>query len=202
MSTKKKSVKRTTTSVGSATKKQTSARTTAKRTSATAGRATKAARATTGRAATGRATAGRAARKAGRLDAFERFDAALFDRLLEQAIVVRENAYAPFSGYRVGAAIATRGGTIHVGCNVENSTYGATICAERGAVMQMIAAGQREPVACVIVTSDGASPCGICRQVLAEFADDMPVVLANLDDESGRVVQLAELLPLAFRLTP
>lgn len=200
MSTKKKSVKRTTTSVGSATKKQTSARTTAKRTSATAGRATKAGRATATKA--GRATAGRAGRKAARLDAFERFDAALFDRLLEQAIVVRENAYAPFSGYRVGAAIATRGGTIHVGCNVENSTYGATICAERGAVMQMIAAGQREPVACVIVTSDGASPCGICRQVLAEFADDMPVVLANLDDESGRVVQLSELLPLAFRLTP
>lgn len=200
MSTKKKSVKRTTTSVGSATKKQTSARTTAKRASATAGRATKAGRATATKA--GRATAGRAGRKAARVDAFERFDAALFDRLLEQAIVVRENAYAPFSGYRVGAAIATRGGTIHVGCNVENSTYGATICAERGAVMQMIAAGQREPVACVIVTSDGASPCGICRQVLAEFADDMPVVLANLDDESGRVVQLSELLPLAFRLTP
>lgn len=182
MSTKKKSVARKTKSVASAPKKRASTRTTAKRAPTKAARAPR--------------------KKAGRADAFERFDAALFDRLLEQAIVVRENAYAPFSGYRVGAAIATRGGTIHVGCNVENSTYGATICAERGAIMHMIAAGQREPVACVIVTSDGAAPCGICRQVLAEFADDMPVVLANLDEESGRVVQLSELLPLAFRLEP
>lgn len=194
MSTKKKSVTRTTKSPARASKEPAGTRTATKRATAK--------RATAKRAAAGRAAAGRASRKAGRHDAFERFDAALFDRLLEQAIVVRENAYAPFSGYRVGAAIATRGGTIHVGCNVENSTYGATICAERGAVMQMVAAGQREPVACVIVTNDGASPCGICRQVLAEFADDMPVVLANLDDESGRVVQLTELLPLAFRLTP
>jgi cytidine deaminase len=128
------------------------------------------------------------------------FDPALLDRLLEEATRVRENAYAPFSNYRVGAALATRDGRVFAGCNVENSTYGATICAERGAVMQMIAAGAREPVACVIVTSDGGSPCGICRQVLAEFTEDMPVVLANLEDETGKVVQLADLLPLAFRL--
>lgn len=127
-------------------------------------------------------------------------DAKLLDRLLEQAITVRENAYAPFSEYRVGAAIATRSGKIYAGCNVENSSYGATICAERGAVMQMIAAGDRDPVAMSVVTSDGGSPCGICRQVLAEFTEDMPIVLANLEDESGHVVQLAELLPLAFRL--
>lgn len=128
------------------------------------------------------------------------FDAALLDRLLEEAIVARERAYAPFSGYRVGAAIATRSGKVFIGCNVENSTYGATICAERGAIMQMIAAGEREPVAAAVVTADGGSPCGICRQVLAEFADDMPLVLANLEDESGQVVQLKELLPLAFRM--
>lgn len=132
--------------------------------------------------------------------AFATFDAALFDKLLDHAMRVREHAYAPFSGYRVGAAVATETGTIHVGCNVENSTLGATICAERGAVMQMIAAGQTKPVACVVVTADGAAPCGICRQVLAEFAEDMPIVLASLDDESGRVVQLSELLPLAFRM--
>lgn len=132
--------------------------------------------------------------------AFEKFDASLFDQLLDQAVRVREHAYAPFSAYRVGAAIATANGTIHVGCNVENSTLGATICAERGAIMHMIASGETKPVACVVVTDDGAAPCGVCRQVLAEFADDMPIVLANLGEESGRVVQLSQLLPLAFRL--
>ncbi|MCL2723656.1 MAG: cytidine deaminase [Polyangiaceae bacterium] len=127
------------------------------------------------------------------------FDPALLDRLLEEAITVRERAYAPFSNYRVGAAIATKSGAIFVGCNVENSTYGATICAERGAIMQMIAAGEREPVAAAVVTSNGGAPCGICRQVLAEFASDMPIVLANFDEETGHVVMLADLLPLAFK---
>lgn len=146
-------------------------------------------------------TTNRAPKKAsGKSSKPKQVDAKLLDRLLEQAITVRENAYAPFSEYRVGAAIATRSGKIYAGCNVENSSYGATICAERGAVMQMIAAGDRDPVAMSVVTSDGGSPCGICRQVLAEFTEDMPIVLANLEDESGHVVQLAELLPLAFRL--
>lgn len=128
---------------------------------------------------------------------------ALLDRLVQEAKAVRENAYAPFSSYLVGAAIATKKGSIYAGCNVENSTYGATICAERGAIMQMIAHGERDPIACAVVTADGGSPCGICRQVLAEFALDMPVALVSLaspEGETGKVVQLAELLPLAFRL--
>ena len=130
--------------------------------------------------------------------------AALLDRLVQEAKAVREHAYAPYSNYPVGAAIATKSGSVFVGCNVENASFGGTICAERGAIMQMIAAGEREPIACAVVTGDeGASPCGICRQVLSEFATDMPVVLVGLgsrDGESGRVVQLADLLPLAFRL--
>lgn len=129
--------------------------------------------------------------------------ASLLDELVQRAKAVRENAYAPYSRYSVGAAIATKSGRIFEGCNVENASLGATICAERGAIMQMIAAGEREPIACAVVTGgeDGASPCGICRQVLAEFAKDIPIVLVGLgarDGETGRVVQLADLLPLAF----
>lgn len=132
-------------------------------------------------------------------------DARLLDELVQRAKAVREHAHAPYSRYRVGAAIATKSGRVFEGCNVENASFGATICAERGAIMQMIAAGEREPVACAVVTEDGGSPCGICRQVLSEFARDMAVVLVGLDSregETGRVVQLADLLPLAFELRP
>jgi cytidine deaminase len=128
---------------------------------------------------------------------------AVLDRLVQEAKAVRDNAYAPFSRYRVGAAIMTKAGNVYRGCNVENSTFGATICAERGAIMQMVAAGETTPIACAVVTEDGGSPCGICRQVLAEFALDMPVVLVGLESaegETGKVVHLSELLPLAFRL--
>jgi cytidine deaminase len=130
-------------------------------------------------------------------------DAAVLDLLVQEAKAVRERAYAPYSQYRVGAAIMTKRGSVFVGCNVENSTFGATICAERGAIMQMVAHGETDPVACAVVTRDGGSPCGICRQVLAEFALDMPVVLVGLESaegETGTVVPLAELLPRAFRL--
>jgi cytidine deaminase len=132
-----------------------------------------------------------------------RVEPAILDRLVQEAKAVRENAYAPFSRYRVGAAIMTRAGNVYRGCNVENSTFGATICAERGAIMQMVASGETDPVACAVVTRDGGSPCGICRQVLAEFALDMPVVLVGLESpegEAGHVMQLSDLLPLAFRM--
>ena len=127
----------------------------------------------------------------------------VLDRLVQEAKEVRENAYAPFSHYKVGAALMTKAGSIYRGCNVENSTFGATICAERGAIMQMVANGDSTPIACAVVTRDGGSPCGICRQVLAEFAVDMPIVLVGLESlegETGTVVQLSELLPFAFRL--
>jgi cytidine deaminase len=131
-----------------------------------------------------------------------RVDAKLLDALVEEAKAVRERAYAPYSRYRVGAAIATRSGRIFTGCNVENASYGATICAERGAIMQMVAAGESAPIACAVVTADQGSPCGICRQVLAEFTRDMPIVMAGVggEGESGRVVQLSALLPHAFVL--
>ena len=127
-------------------------------------------------------------------------------RAIDAARQTRAHAYAPFSHYQVGAAVLTRAGRVYSGCNVENSTYGATICAERSAIAAMVAAGDRDPVACVVVTGGRTpgSPCGICRQVLAEFARDMKVLLLA-EDARGRVaarktVRLATLLPLAFRL--
>jgi cytidine deaminase len=130
-------------------------------------------------------------------------EAKLLDQLVQAAKAVRANAYAPYSKYLVGAALATRSGKIYAGCNVENASFSAGICAERGAIMQMVAAGEHDLVACAVVTRDGASPCGVCRQMLVEFARDLPIVIVSLDEkggEEGRVVQLAELLPDAFEL--
>ncbi len=128
--------------------------------------------------------------------------AELLARLVTAARGARERAYAPYSKYRVGAAIATKSGAIFTGTNVENASYGATICAERSAIAQMIAAGEREPVACAVATGGprAGSPCGICRQVLREFTRDMPIVLVA--EHSGRLTKrsttLAKLLPDAF----
>jgi cytidine deaminase len=128
------------------------------------------------------------------------------DRLVAAATQARARAYAPYSRYRVGAALLTKVGHVYAGCNVENSTFGATICAERSAIAAMVSAGDRDPVACVVVTAGPrpGSPCGICRQVLSEFAGDMKVVMIA-HDARGREVARAEarlssLLPLAFRL--
>ncbi len=123
-------------------------------------------------------------------------------RLVTAARAARETADAPYSGYKVGAAILTKTGAVFTGANVENATYGATICAERSAICQMIAAGEREPVACAVATGGprAGSPCGICRQVLREFARDMPIALVA--EKSGRLTRrdttLAKLLPDAF----
>jgi len=127
-------------------------------------------------------------------------------RLVAAARSARSRAYAPYSRYRVGAAIMTRGGRVFRGCNVENASYGATICAERAAVAAMVAGGHKDPVACAIVTqgAEPAAPCGICRQVFAEFAREMRLVLVSEDEAGKRTghesVRLSALLPLAFRL--
>ncbi len=125
-------------------------------------------------------------------------------RLIDAARTARKRAYAPYSGYRVGAAIATKSGRVFIGCNVENASHGAGICAERSAVAQMVAAGESSPVACAVVTEGGrpGSPCGICRQVLSEFARDMPIALVGDGASRGkrRDTTLATLLPDAFRL--
>lgn len=131
-------------------------------------------------------------------------DPARIEELVLAARQARSRAYAPYSHYRVGAAILTKGGRVFAGCNVENASYGACLCAERNAIGQMVAAGESSPVACVVVTKGprGGSPCGICRQVLSEFARDMTVVLVGDGDtgqeEGRRQTTLAELLPDAF----
>jgi cytidine deaminase len=125
------------------------------------------------------------------------------DELVAAAKAARDRAYAPYSNYKVGAAIATMSGRVFTGCNVENASYGACLCAERNAIGQMVAAGEAEPVACVVVTEGerGGSPCGICRQVLSEFARDMMVVLVGVGEqgkEERRHTTLEALLPDAF----
>jgi cytidine deaminase len=121
------------------------------------------------------------------------------DRLVEAARSAREHAVAGFSHFKVGAALEAADGTIITGCNVENATYGLTICAERVAVFKAVSEGHREfrRVAVVADTQDPTPPCGPCRQILWEFAGDIEVILANLERETGRH-RMSELLPLPF----
>ena len=119
-------------------------------------------------------------------------------KLVDAAVKARLQAYAPYSHYSVGAAVLTRAGLIYTGCNVENAAYPTTMCAERVAVFTAVAQGQRVIDAIVVATSNGGSPCGSCRQVLAEFGLDTLVICI---DESGKVVietDLRSLLPGAF----
>jgi cytidine deaminase len=119
--------------------------------------------------------------------------------LLKEAVSAREHAYAPYSHFAVGAALLTGSGKIYRGCNIENASYGATICAERVAITSALAAGEREFLVLAVASdcAEPAPPCGICRQVLAEFAPQLPIYLVNLQ---GKVVQgnLGEYLPQAF----
>ena len=111
-----------------------------------------------------------------------------------------ENAYAPFSGYHVGAALLGKDGRVYTGVNVENSSYGGTICAERTACVKAVSEGCREFEAIAIATKDGDGfPCGICRQFLYEFAPDLVIILGK-DEETLKTYTLRELLPEGFRL--
>jgi len=119
--------------------------------------------------------------------------------LIEAARKVRERAYAPYSQFLVGAAVSTMDGQIFAGCNVENSSYGLTICAERTAIFKAVSEGQTEitGLAVVVDTEQATPPCGACRQVMWEVCGDIPVVLANLEGELVRTTVL-ELLPVPF----
>ena len=119
--------------------------------------------------------------------------------LIDAASNVREKAYAPYSKYQVGAALLTATGKIFTGVNVENAAYPDSICAERSAVFSAVSAGERSFQAIAVATRNGGSPCGSCRQVLAEFGLDIEVVLV---DEDGKITQqntVHELLPGAFQ---
>ena len=117
--------------------------------------------------------------------------------LLKVAAQAQKTAYAPYSHFPVGAALLASDGTIYAGCNVENASYGLTICAERNAIAHALLCGAKQFTAVAVVTENGVTPCGACRQVLAEFGPQMTVIVA---DTSGhrRIYSLAELLPDAF----
>src|SRR5438874_6845472 len=125
------------------------------------------------------------------------------EALVQAAIDVRQRAYAKYSRFLVGAAVLAADGKIYTGCNVENSSYGLTICAERAAVFNAIAAGQQQFQLLAIATAGGGTPCGACRQVLAEFAPELPILLIDVDRRNKIVeVNLGQLLPQAFVLNP
>ena len=121
------------------------------------------------------------------------------EALLARAAEAMERAYAPYSGFRVGAAVLAEDGSVFAGCNVENASYGLTVCAERAAVAAAVAQGHRRFTAVALRTTGKhpVAPCGACRQVLAEFGDDM-VVVSAAGDEVTRWT-LSELLPAPFQ---
>ena len=120
------------------------------------------------------------------------------EALVARAREARSRAYAPYSGYAVGAAVLGDDGRVFSGCNVENALYGATVCAERVALWTAVAAGLRELTALAVVTPNGGTPCGFCRQVLAEFAGPDLVLAVAGPEGRARIHRLGELLPLAW----
>ncbi len=130
-----------------------------------------------------------------------------YKELLAAARIARENAYAPYSRFKVGAALLARDGRVFLGCNVENASFGATLCAERSALAAAVTSGVRDFSAIAIVggkeneKTGACTPCGICRQVLAELcAPDFTVILEDADGDE-RVMTLSELLPHSFNLS-
>jgi cytidine deaminase len=121
------------------------------------------------------------------------------DALIAAALKARENAHAPFSKFKVGAAVEDGAGHIHTGCNVENATYGLTVCAERIAIFKAISEGAKgfKRIAVVADTDTLTPPCGACRQILWEFCGDVEIVMANLAGKS-ETLRLATLFPRPF----
>ncbi len=118
--------------------------------------------------------------------------------LIQAAVEARNWAYAPYSGYYVGAAVLADSGEIYDGVNVENAAYPTSMCAERVAIFKAASQGERNFIAIAVVTENGGTPCGACRQVMVEFGPDLEVLIA---DDQGQLLQettLAELLPGAF----
>jgi cytidine deaminase len=119
------------------------------------------------------------------------------NKLVSLAAEARKKAYAPYSDFAVGAALLAKSGRIYTGCNVENASYGLTVCAERVAVFKAISEGEREFEAIAVVTENGVTPCGACRQVLMEFGDDIQVIVADTVGHR-KVFALTDLLPEGF----
>ena len=119
-------------------------------------------------------------------------------KLVEAAVNARQWAYAPYSHYAVGAALLTASGRIYEGVNIENAAYPTGICAERVAVFKAVSEGERQFVAIVVATENGGTPCGSCRQVMAEFGLDTQVLMANAQGQVLQEYKLGDLLPGAF----
>jgi len=122
------------------------------------------------------------------------------DELVRQALEVRKRAHAPYSNFKVGAALLGKSGKIYTGCNVENASYGLSVCAERNAVYKAVSEGEKEFVALAVATENGVAPCGACRQVLTEFVsspEKFTIILVNSREERRRLT-LKELFPEAF----
>ena len=117
--------------------------------------------------------------------------------LIDRAAQVREHAYAPYSQYAVGAALLAKSGKVYTGCNIENAVYSLTLCAERVALFKAVSEGERQFEAIAVVTSNGGSPCGSCRQVLAEFGLHIRVLIATPEQLIAES-KVIDLLPRAF----
>ena len=118
--------------------------------------------------------------------------------LIEKAIGVRERAYAPYSNFKVGAALLTKDGSVYTGCNIESASYTPTICAERTAISKAVSEGETNFKKIAIVgSSDYTFPCGVCRQMIREFGKDIEIIVAN-DVDDYQIFTLKELLPYSF----
>ncbi|MEF3244710.1 MAG: cytidine deaminase [Caldisericaceae bacterium] len=119
--------------------------------------------------------------------------------LIKEAFNAMDFAYVPYSQFKVGAALLTKSGKVFTGCNIENSSYGATVCAERVAIFKAVSSGEKDFDTIVIATNtnEPSPPCGICRQVMSEFSSELKIVLVN---NKGKIIEtnLKELLPLSF----
>ncbi len=120
------------------------------------------------------------------------------DLLIEQAIVARKNSYSPYSKFKVGAALLSKSGNVFVGTNVESSSYGLTVCAERNAIASGIVAGEKEFESLVVISSEGVSPCGACRQVIYDICGNIDVILVNGEGKIINTITARELLPYPF----
>ncbi len=119
------------------------------------------------------------------------------EQLIAKALEARQRAYAPYSNYKVGAALLGKSGRVYTGCNVENAVYPLCTCAERTAVVKAVSEGEREFVALAVATENGGSPCGSCRQTLREFGEDIVVLVAHANG-LYRETTVAQLLPESF----
>ena len=122
-----------------------------------------------------------------------------FEKLIAQARQAREKAHAPFSNFKVGATLLAQNGESFTGCNIENASYGLTLCAERVAIFKALSEGERDftQLAIVADTKELTPPCGACRQIIWEFCGDIPLILANLEGKI-EIIQMKEIFPRAF----